>query len=64
MIRSMTGYSRAESVVDGINVLVELKTVNSKYLNLDVNSGETFAELELDVSRYIKERIKRGTVKA
>ncbi len=60
----MTGYSRAESVVDGINVLVELKTVNSKYLNLDVNSGETFAELELDVSRYIKERIKRGTVKA
>ena len=64
MIRSMTGYSRAESVVDGINVLVELKTVNSKYLNLDVNSGETFAELELDVSRYIKERLKRGTVKA
>jgi len=64
LIRSMTGYSRAESVVDGINVLVELKTVNSKYLNLDVNSGETFAELELDVSRYIKERIKRGTVKA
>jgi len=60
----MTGYSRAESVVDGINVLVELKTVNSKYLNLDVNSGETFAELELDVSRYIKERLKRGTVKA
>ncbi len=59
----MTGYSRAESVVDGINVLVELKTVNSKYLNLDVNSGETFAELELDVSRYIKERLKRGTVK-
>jgi len=64
LIRSMTGYSRAESVVDGINVLVELKTVNSKYLNLDVNSGETFAELELDVSRYIKERLKRGTVKA
>ena len=64
MVRSMTGFSRSERVHAGIGVTIEIKTVNSKYLNVDVSIGETFSEIELSVSRLIKERIKRGTVKS
>lgn len=64
MLRSMTGFSRAEKSRGAIDVLVELKTVNAKYLYVDVSISDTFSELELDVSRYLKERLKRGTVKA
>jgi len=64
LLRSMTGYARAERRLYGINAFVELKTVNSKYLNVDVNIGDAFSELEMNVSRLIKENLKRGTVKA
>lgn len=60
----MTGYARAERTLCGVNAFVELKTVNSKYLNVDVNIGDAFSELEMNVSRLIKENLKRGTVKA
>jgi len=64
LLRSMTGYARAERTLYGVNAFVELKTVNSKYLNVDVNIGDAFSELEMNVSRLIKENLKRGTVKA
>jgi len=60
----MTGYARAERTLYGVNAFVELKTVNSKYLNVDVNIGDAFSELEMNVSRLVKENLKRGTVKA
>ncbi len=43
---------------------MELKTVNSKYLNVDINIGDAFSELEMRASRFIKENLKRGTVRA
>ena len=64
MLRSMTGYARVEKAVRGVNAFVELKTVNSKYLNVDINIGDAFSELEMRASRFIKENLKRGTVRA
>jgi len=60
----MTGYARVEKAVRGVNAFVELKTVNSKYLNVDINIGDAFSELEMRASRFIKENLKRGTVRA
>ncbi|WP_367361778.1 YicC/YloC family endoribonuclease [Mesotoga sp.] len=64
MLRSMTGYARVEKALRGVNAFVELKTVNSKYLNVDINIGDAFSELEMRASRFIKENLKRGTVRA
>ena len=36
MIRSMTGYGGAKGVVEGLNVTVELKSVNNRYLDIAV----------------------------
>jgi len=60
----MTGYARVEKALRGVNAFVELKTVNSKYLNVDINIGDAFSELEMRASRFIKENLKRGTVRA
>ena len=31
MIRSMTGYGRSKALVDGRNILVEIRSVNHRY---------------------------------
>ena len=36
MIRSMTGYGSAKGVVDGLEISVELKSVNNRYLDTSV----------------------------
>ena len=36
MIRSMTGYGRAEKTIDGREITVEMRAVNNRYLDLNV----------------------------
>ena len=36
VIRSMTGYGRAEKIIDGREITVELRAVNYRYLDLNV----------------------------
>lgn len=64
MVKSMTGFSRIEKEINGIVYSVELKSLNSKYLNVDVNLSDAFSELEIKVSRYLRENLKRGTIRA
>ena len=40
MIKSMTGYGSAKGTVDGLEITVELKSVNNRYLS--VNLGYRF----------------------
>lgn len=42
MIRSMTGYGGAKGVVEGLNVTVELKSVNNRYLDIAVRMPAQF----------------------
>jgi len=35
MIRSMTGYGRGQEIVDGLSIVVEIKSVNHRYFELD-----------------------------
>ena len=39
MIRSMTGYGRAQEQIDGKDIFVEVKSVNSRYLEQNVRIG-------------------------
>ena len=42
MIRSMTGYGGAKGVVEGLNVTMELKSVNNRYLDIAVRMPRNF----------------------
>ena len=42
MIRSMTGYGRAEKTIDGREITVELRAVNNRYLDCTVKVPRTY----------------------
>lgn len=59
---SMTGYGRVEKVIDDYSFIVEIKTLNGKYLNLKTYVSGLFSSLEVKVQNYIKKEFKRGNL--
>ena len=62
MVRSMTGFGRAEVVENNRRYTVELKSVNHRYLDLSVKSPRALACLEGNVRAEIKKYLSRGKV--
>ncbi len=62
MVRSMTGFGRAEVVENNRRYTVELKSVNHRYLDLSVKSPRVLACLEGNVRAEIKKYLNRGKV--
>ena len=60
MIRSMTGYGRAQEQIDGKDIFVEVKSVNSRYLEQNVRIGRNYTYLEEALKSLVKSRISRG----
>ncbi len=60
MIRSMTGYGRAEVVADKIAVSVEARSLNHRHLDIALKLPRSFAGLELEARRLIQGHIHRG----
>lgn len=62
MIRSMTGYGRAEALVDDKTLVAEIRAVNHRYLDVAVRSARTLQPLEHDVKRLVAHAVARGKV--
>lgn len=63
MARSMTGFGRAHRPVDGLDVTAEIKSVNSRYLDVSVRISRAFGYLEERVKPFLQERgISRGKI--
>lgn len=62
MIKSMTGYGRAQELIDGMNITVELKSVNSRYLEFSARVYKNYSFLEDKLKTYIRTLISRGKV--
>jgi uncharacterized protein (TIGR00255 family) len=60
MITSMTGFGRGEASSDGITVTVELKTVNSRYLDVSLRLPQSIQEHELDLKELLQQHVERG----
>ena len=61
MIKSMTAYGRAKYSADKTDFTVEIKSVNSKYLDLSIKLPRQYTFLEDKIRAYIGERgIVRG----
>ena len=60
MIKSMTGFGRAE-VSDGKrNIVVEIRSVNHRYCDITVKTARRYAFAEEKIKAAIKETVKRG----
>ncbi len=62
MAKSMTGYGRAQQSFDGMDITVELRSVNHRYLEITSKVPRDCIFLEEKLKSFIKERIARGKV--
>jgi len=62
MIRSMTGYGRAEKVFQDRHIVVEAKSVNHRFLEIVLRLPSAFLSLELEYKKKIGEKFKRGRI--
>ncbi|MFA5805687.1 MAG: YicC/YloC family endoribonuclease [Melioribacteraceae bacterium] len=62
MISSMTGYGKAIVQRDDITVEAELKSLNSRYLDLSLRIPKFLMNKEFEIREKVKNRIKRGKV--
>ncbi|MCB0219597.1 MAG: YicC family protein [Chrysiogenetes bacterium] len=61
-IRSMTGFGRAQGQIGRAEFNVEIKSVNSRYLDLKLRVPSSLAALEQSLHNHIKSHIDRGRV--
>jgi len=62
MIKSMTGYGRAESGDGERKYTIEIKTINSKQFDLQMRIPALFKEKELELRTFLLQRLERGKV--
>ncbi len=57
---SMTGYGRGEFKAGGIELTVEIKTVNNRYLDVSIKSPRLFTAYEENIRAAIRGKMTRG----
>lgn len=62
MIRSMTGYGRAQQVLDGMSICVEIKSVNHRYFEFSSKTPRTYGFLDEKLKSYIQSIVSRGKI--
>ena len=63
MIRSMTGFGRCRATVNGRDITVEIKSVNSRYFDCSVKISRSVGYLEERIKPYLQARgVSRGKV--
>ncbi|MBR2765313.1 MAG: YicC family protein [Blautia sp.] len=62
MIRSMTGFGRAEAINDRQRITAEIRSVNHRYLDLSIKLPRRLSFLEGQIRGLLKEYIQRGKV--
>ncbi|MCQ2547465.1 MAG: YicC family protein [Clostridia bacterium] len=62
MIKSMTGFGRGEYTDEKRNIVVEIKSVNHRYSDINVKLPRKYAFAEDKIKNLIKETAKRGKI--
>ncbi len=62
MIKSMTGFGRAEKTFDTMEVCVEVKSVNHRYFEFSSRIPRNCMFLEEKLKSFFKERVSRGKI--
>ena len=62
MIMSMTGYGSAERITKQFTLKIEVKTVNQRYLDINVKGPKKFIKFEDVLRNVIKNNITRGKI--
>ena len=58
----MTGFGKSESTLNGTACVIEVRSVNSRFLEISSKIPKNFAYLENDLKAIIKDKLARGSV--
>lgn len=61
-MRSMTGYARAEGLLEERRCTIEIKTVNHRFCDVNLKLPKALGSLEITIKKYLGARIERGRV--
>ena len=61
-IISMTGFGKSESTLNGTSCVIEVRSVNSRFLEISSKIPKNFAYLENDLKALVKDKLARGSV--
>lgn len=64
MIKSMTGYGKAEAILAGRKFLIEMKSVNHRFLEISLRMPGMLLPLEGEIKKRIGEQFSRGRIEA
>lgn len=62
MVKSMTGFGRAEATVGTLEITVEVKSVNHRYFEFSSRVPRSYAFLEEKLKAFFKEKVARGKI--
>lgn len=62
MILSMTGYGKSEAVYEGKKIHVEIKSLNSKSMDLSTRIAPLYREKEIEIRKMVAAALERGKV--
>lgn len=62
MIKSMTGFGRAEETIAGRDIIVEIKSVNHRFFDFSSRVTRGYGFLEEKLKTYLQRRISRGKI--
>lgn len=62
MVLSMTGFGRAEEIFEGKKISIDLKSLNSKSLDLNIKIPLRYKEKEFEIRKKISDAILRGKI--
>ncbi len=62
MIKSMTGYGRASDQIEGMNITVEIKSVNHRFFEFAARMPRAYGFLEEKLKSYFQQHIARGKI--
>jgi uncharacterized protein (TIGR00255 family) len=58
----MTGFGKAEVKLKQLYLNIEIRSLNSKFLDLNIKTSSIFKDMDLPIRSIIKEKVKRGKV--
>lgn len=62
MIKSMTGFGKSEAVCENKKIVAEIRSLNSKQLDLSVKMPALYREAEFEIRNLLNKSIQRGKV--
>jgi uncharacterized protein (TIGR00255 family) len=62
MIKSMTGYGRAEAIIEGQKFVVEVKSLNHRFLEVTLRLPSSLSQFEMEIKKKVTEPLLRGKI--